>query len=87
MLGLPEDAMKRMLMKGLPGNPNSEVYHSEIQRYLIPNIVELISANNEAILFQLKDESSEYDQKYQALLGYVDEATLFKMGLQKTSDV
>ena len=64
MLGLPEDAMRRMLMKGMSGNLNSEVYHSEIQNHLIPNIIELISANNEAILFQLKDESSTYDSKY-----------------------
>ena len=64
MLGLTEDAMKRMLMEGMPGKADSEMYRSEVYDYLIPNIVELISANNEAILFQLKDESSTYDQKY-----------------------
>ena len=64
MFGLSEDAMEKMLLKGLRGNLNSEVYQSEIQGILIPNIVELISANNEAILFQMKNESSEYDQKY-----------------------
>jgi len=64
MFGLPEDAMKQMLMKGMPGKADSEMYRSEVYNYLIPNIIEVISANNEAILFQLKDESSTYDQKY-----------------------
>ena len=64
MLGLTEDAMKRMLMKDLTMTADSEMYRSEVYNYLIPNIIELITANNEAILFQLKDESSEYDQKY-----------------------
>ena len=64
MLGLPEEAMTQMLMKGLKMKADSEMYRSEVYNILIPNIVELISANNEAILFQLKDESSEYDQKY-----------------------
>jgi hypothetical protein len=64
MLGLSEEAMKRMLMENLTRRADSEMYRSEVYDILIPNIVELISANNEAILFQLKDESSTYDQKY-----------------------
>ena len=64
MFGLTEDAMLKMLMKQVPNKPNSEVYMSFILKWLIPNIVEVIAANNEAILFQLKDESSDYDSKY-----------------------
>ncbi len=64
MFGLTEETMSQMLIKRLPNNPNSEVYMQHILEYLIPNIVEVIAANNEAILFQLKDESSEYDSKY-----------------------
>ena len=64
MFGLPEEAMKQILMNDLTMRADSEMYRSEVYNYLIPNIVELISANNEAILFQLKGESSEYDQKY-----------------------
>ena len=64
MFGLPEEAMQRMLLKGVPDSPNSEVYMSFIRDYLIPNIIEVISANNDAILFNLKDESSSYNSKY-----------------------
>ena len=61
--GLPEEAISRMLKKNVP----ERSYSGEsdfVSKYLIPNIVEVISANNEAILFQLKDESSTYDSKY-----------------------
>ena len=64
MFGLTEDAMLKILMEDVRKNRNSEVYMGDILETLIPNIVEVIAANNEAILFQLKDESSEYDSKY-----------------------
>ncbi len=64
MFGLTEETMAKMLMAKVPNNPNSEVYMSTLLNTLIPNIVEVIAANNEAILFQLKDESSTYDSKY-----------------------
>jgi len=64
MFGLTEDAMVKILNKNVNQNRNSEVYMQTILEHLIPNIVELIAANNEAILFQLKDESSDYDSKY-----------------------
>jgi len=64
MFGLTEETMTKMLMAKVQNNPNSEVYMSFILNQLIPNIVEVITANNEAILFHLKDESSEYDSKY-----------------------
>ena len=57
MLGLPEETMVSMLMKGVHTNRNSEVYMGEILDKLIPNIVEMMAANNEAILFALKDDS------------------------------
>ncbi len=56
MLGLPEETMVSMLMKGVHTNRNSEVYMGEILDKLIPNIVEMMAANNEAILFALKDD-------------------------------
>ncbi len=51
-LGLPKEAMVRMLRKDVPdlGDALSEI----IEKRLIPNIAEVIAANNEAILFQLK---------------------------------
>ena len=61
-LGLPEDAMLRMLNKNVNQNPNSEVYMSFFLNTLIPNIVEVIAANNEAIFFALQDGG--YDSKY-----------------------
>jgi len=61
--GLTEETMLQMLNKRVPQS-QSEVDYGFIRNYLIPNIVEVIAANNEAILFQLKDESSEYDSKY-----------------------
>ena len=63
MFGLPEEAILRMLKKNVP-ETSYEGYAEFVQTYLIPNIVEVIAANNEAILFQLKDESSTYDSKY-----------------------
>ncbi len=51
-LGLPKETMIRMLRKDIPdlGDALSEI----IDKRLIPNIAEVIAANNEAILFQLK---------------------------------
>ena len=59
--GLTEETMSKMLSKSVGNNPNSEVYWSEILRHLIPNIVEVISANNEAILFNLETERTRED--------------------------
>lgn len=62
-LGLPEEAMSRMLKKNVPEHS----YTGEIDfvsKYLIPNIVEVIAANNEAIFFALEDDrTSKYDPK------------------------
>ena len=63
MFGLPEEAILKMLKKNVPVK-SYEGYAEFVHTYLIPNIVEVISANNEAILFNLKDESSSYDSKY-----------------------
>ena len=63
MFGLTDEAILKMLKKNVPVQ-SYEGYAEFAQTYLIPNIAEVIAANNEAILFQLKDESSEYDSKY-----------------------
>jgi len=63
MFGLPEETISTMLKKDVPTH-SYEGYAEFIHTHLIPNIIEVIAANNEAILFQLKDESSEYDSKY-----------------------
>ena len=63
MFGLTDEAILSMLKKNVP-ETSYEGYAEFVHTYLIPNIVEVIAANNEAILFQLKDESSEYDSKY-----------------------
>jgi len=61
MFGLTEETMTKMLMAKVSNNPNSEVYMSFILNHLIPNIVEVIAANNEAILFALEDDrTSKY---------------------------
>jgi len=54
--GLTEETMSKMLLKRVPNNPNSEVYMGFILEHLIPNIVEVISANNEALLFNIETE-------------------------------
>ncbi|MFC1945979.1 hypothetical protein ACFLW1_02140 [Chloroflexota bacterium] len=56
MTGLPKEAIESMLMKGIQQNRNTEVYMSEILDHLIPNIAEVIAANNDAIGFTLKDD-------------------------------
>ena len=54
MLGLPEEVILSMLRKNVPVT-SYEGYAEFAQTYLIPNIAEVIAANNEAILFGLKD--------------------------------
>ena len=63
MFGLPEEVILRMLKKNVP-ETSYEGYAEFVQTYLIPNIVEVIAANNEAILFALEDDrTSKYDSK------------------------
>ena len=63
MIGLPEEVILTMLKKDVPDH-SYEGYAEFAQTYLIPNIAEVIAANNEAILFALKEHGSEYDSKY-----------------------
>ena len=63
MFGLTEETIITMLKKDVPVK-SYEGYAEFAHKYLIPNIAEVIAANNEAILFHLQDESSEYDEKY-----------------------
>jgi len=56
MFGLTEEAMKKMLMKGIPDHKNAELYMDHITKYLIPNIIEVIAANNEVILSHLESD-------------------------------
>ncbi|MFC1872848.1 hypothetical protein ACFLYV_03935 [Chloroflexota bacterium] len=51
MIGLPEEAIISMLKKGLP---SSYYQFGSIDKQLMDNIAEVISANNEAIMFGLK---------------------------------
>jgi len=63
MFGLPEEAILGMLKKNVPVQ-SYEGYAEFVHTYLIPNIVEVIAANNEAILFALEDDrTSKYDSK------------------------
>ena len=59
--GLTEETMMKMLNKNVKQNPNSEVYMSFFHNTLIPNIVEVIAANNEALLFNLEAERTKTD--------------------------
>ena len=61
-LGLPEEVISRMLKKNVPVK-SYEGYAEFVHQYLIPNIIEVISANNDAILFALKEHGT-YDAKY-----------------------
>jgi hypothetical protein len=59
MSGLPKEAILSMLQKNIPQNIPDNGYNQHIlfiNKYLIPNIAEAIAANNEAILFSLKDD-------------------------------
>jgi len=62
-LGLSEEVILKILKKNVPVK-SYEGYAEFVHRYLIPNIVEVIAANNEAILFTLKEHGSTYDSKY-----------------------
>jgi len=55
IFGLSEESILKILTKDVPVR-SYEGYAEFIHRYLIPNIAELIAANNDAILFCLKDE-------------------------------
>jgi len=55
MFGIPKEAILSMLKKNVP-EKSYEGYAEFVQTYLIPNIAEVIDANNEAILFALKDD-------------------------------
>jgi hypothetical protein len=59
--GLSEETMLKILNKNVNQNPNSEVYMSFFINTLIPNIVEVIAANNEALLFNLETERTKED--------------------------
>jgi hypothetical protein len=62
-LGLPKDLILQMLKKGVPLKDYAG--HAEfVQKHVIPNVAEVIAANNEAILFALKDPGATYDSKY-----------------------
>ena len=61
--GLTDETILSMLKKNVPVK-SYEGYAEFAHAYLIPNIAEVISANNEAILFALKEHGSEYDSKY-----------------------
>ena len=60
MLGLPDEAILSMLKKNVPDH-SYEGYAEFAHKHLIPNIAEVISANNEAILFNLEKERAEDD--------------------------
>lgn len=63
MFGLSEEVILKMLKKNVP-EKSYEGYAEFAHNYLIPNIVEVIAANNEAILFALEDDrSSKYDSE------------------------
>ncbi|MFC1945288.1 hypothetical protein ACFLWF_00875 [Chloroflexota bacterium] len=51
MIGLPKETILSMLKKELP---SSYTQHGSIEKQLTDNIAEVISANNEAIMFGLK---------------------------------
>ncbi|OGO24619.1 MAG: hypothetical protein A2Z28_01150 [Chloroflexi bacterium RBG_16_51_9] len=62
-LGLSKEVILQMLKKGVKEH-SYEGYAEFVHTYVIPNIAEVIAANNEAILFALKDSGSTYDSKY-----------------------
>ncbi len=62
MFGLTEEAMLKMLKKNVP-EKSYEGYAEFVHKYLIPNIVEVIAANNEVILFNLETDRSKDDSK------------------------
>ena len=60
MFGLTDEVILKMLKKNVPER-SYEGYAEFVQTYLIPNIAEVIAANNEAILFQLEPERTKDD--------------------------
>jgi len=62
MFGLTEETMLRMLKKNVP-ETSYEGYAEFVHTYLIPNIVEVIAANNEVILFNLETDRTKEDSK------------------------
>jgi len=60
MLGLPEETILSMLKKNVPVR-SYEGYAEFAHEHLIPNIAEVIAANNEAILFNLEKERTKDD--------------------------
>lgn len=59
MFGLTEEAMLKMLNKNINQFSQSEVDMGWIRNRLIPNIVEVIAANNEVLLFNLETERTK----------------------------
>ena len=61
--GLSDEVILSMLKKNVPVQ-SYEGYAEFAHNHLIPNIAEVIAANNEAILFALEDDrSSKYDSE------------------------
>ena len=58
--GLSDETILSMLKKNVPVQ-SYEGYAEFAQTYLIPNIAEVIAANNEAILFNLENERTKDD--------------------------
>ena len=64
MIGLTKEEMLRMLKRNVPDRPKDEI-GQYIHKYLIPSIAEVISANNDAILFNLEsDRTSDSGKQY-----------------------
>ena len=60
MFGLTEETILKMLEKNIPTQPKNELAQF-IRNYLIPNIVAVVAADNEAILFDLETERTKDD--------------------------
>ncbi len=58
--GLSDETILSMLKKNVPVN-SYEGYAEFVQTHLISNIAEVISANNEVILFNLENERTKDD--------------------------
>lgn len=59
MFGLSEEAMMKILKKNVPELLSTDVGYHALHTIIFPNIVELISANNEALLFELEKERTK----------------------------
>lgn len=62
MFGLTDEAILQMLKKNVPEH-SYEGYAEFVHKYLIPNIAEVIAANNEVILFNLETDRTKEDSK------------------------